>query len=215
MDRDLECELAISPEFQRLIETALAAGWSDDEVANALLSLTQDPRPHHAVPGDHRYATESSPPDVSLNSSAPASRPAKPALDVERSGQYGGVAFDFLGEACDEPAVFGTQIDDTDSARHRGENELNCPLAAVGQLQPQSHDEGVRHRPGSCNAPIPAVSPPRGASLYQVPFCIPPYPQCASAASALPGSISWAGPRPWRFPEYRKSAGRALPVAGT
>jgi hypothetical protein len=42
MDRDLECELAISPEFQRLIETALAAGWSDDEVANALLSLTQD-----------------------------------------------------------------------------------------------------------------------------------------------------------------------------
>ena len=41
-DRDLECELALAPGFQKLVDDAIAAGWTDEEVANALLSVTQD-----------------------------------------------------------------------------------------------------------------------------------------------------------------------------
>jgi hypothetical protein len=41
-DRDLECEASIEAEFEALIGRALAAGWSEDEVANALLSLAQN-----------------------------------------------------------------------------------------------------------------------------------------------------------------------------
>jgi len=40
-DRDLDCEASIESEFDALIARALAAGWSEDEVANALLSLAQ------------------------------------------------------------------------------------------------------------------------------------------------------------------------------
>lgn len=41
-DRDIDCEASIEAEFEALIDRALAAGWSEDEVANALLSLAQD-----------------------------------------------------------------------------------------------------------------------------------------------------------------------------
>lgn len=41
-DRDLDCEASIEMEFEALIERALAAGWSEEEVTNALLSLAQN-----------------------------------------------------------------------------------------------------------------------------------------------------------------------------
>ncbi|MFZ2103499.1 MAG: hypothetical protein WAU86_23345 [Oricola sp.] len=40
-DRDLDCELAIETEFDAMIERAKEAGWTADEVTNALLSLAQ------------------------------------------------------------------------------------------------------------------------------------------------------------------------------
>ncbi|WP_193177623.1 hypothetical protein [Oricola nitratireducens] len=40
-DRDLDCESSIEADFEALAERAVAAGWGDDEVANALLSLAQ------------------------------------------------------------------------------------------------------------------------------------------------------------------------------
>jgi len=41
-DRDIECEASIEADFEALIDRALAAGWSEDEIANALLSLAQN-----------------------------------------------------------------------------------------------------------------------------------------------------------------------------
>ncbi|GAB4351038.1 MAG: hypothetical protein Kow0026_07750 [Oricola sp.] len=41
-DRDIDCEAAMEAEFEALIDRALAAGWSEDEVTNALLSLAQN-----------------------------------------------------------------------------------------------------------------------------------------------------------------------------
>jgi hypothetical protein len=40
-DRDLDCEAAMLDQFHTLVEQALRAGWLEDEIANALLSLTQ------------------------------------------------------------------------------------------------------------------------------------------------------------------------------
>jgi hypothetical protein len=40
-DRDIDCEASIEADFEALFDRALAAGWSEDEVANALLSLAQ------------------------------------------------------------------------------------------------------------------------------------------------------------------------------
>lgn len=40
-DRDLACEAYLEPAFEALINRALADGWSEDEIANALLSLAQ------------------------------------------------------------------------------------------------------------------------------------------------------------------------------
>ena len=41
-DRDLDCAAWLRDGVDALIATALAAGWSEDEVGNALLSLAQD-----------------------------------------------------------------------------------------------------------------------------------------------------------------------------
>ena len=41
-DRDLACEAAIAAEFETFALSAQEAGWSKDEVANALLSLAQN-----------------------------------------------------------------------------------------------------------------------------------------------------------------------------
>ena len=38
-DSDLDCEMDLLWQFQALVERALKAGWAEDEVANALLSL--------------------------------------------------------------------------------------------------------------------------------------------------------------------------------
>ena len=46
-DRDLECELAIETEFDAMIERAKEAGWTADEVTNALLKSR--PGPHRKV----------------------------------------------------------------------------------------------------------------------------------------------------------------------
>lgn len=40
-DRDLECEASLKAEFEVFIGHAIEAGWTADEVANALLSLAQ------------------------------------------------------------------------------------------------------------------------------------------------------------------------------
>lgn len=40
-DSDLDCETDLLWQFQALVERALKAGWAEDEVANALLSLAQ------------------------------------------------------------------------------------------------------------------------------------------------------------------------------
>lgn len=40
-DRDIACEASIEASFDALINRAVADGWSEDEVANALLSLAQ------------------------------------------------------------------------------------------------------------------------------------------------------------------------------
>lgn len=40
-DRDLECEMAVSEAFSDLVTGARDAGWTDDEVANAILGLAQ------------------------------------------------------------------------------------------------------------------------------------------------------------------------------
>lgn len=41
LDGDLACELGIEGEFDALFARAVRAGWSADEVANAMLSLAQ------------------------------------------------------------------------------------------------------------------------------------------------------------------------------
>ena len=41
LDRDLQCEVALAPAFDQLVDAAAVVGWSEDEVANALLSLAQ------------------------------------------------------------------------------------------------------------------------------------------------------------------------------
>ena len=40
-DNDLDCEIDLLWQFQALVERALKTGWTEDEVANALLSLAQ------------------------------------------------------------------------------------------------------------------------------------------------------------------------------
>jgi len=40
-DGDLDCESEMLEEFLSLVERALKAGWAEEEVANALLSLAQ------------------------------------------------------------------------------------------------------------------------------------------------------------------------------
>jgi hypothetical protein len=40
-DRALDCELHLEPAFDELADQALAAGWSEDEVESALLSLAR------------------------------------------------------------------------------------------------------------------------------------------------------------------------------
>jgi hypothetical protein len=40
-DRDLECEASLEAEFEALMGRAVEAGWTVDEVTNALLSLAQ------------------------------------------------------------------------------------------------------------------------------------------------------------------------------
>ncbi|MEI3853584.1 MULTISPECIES: hypothetical protein [unclassified Ensifer] len=40
--RDLDCQLAIEDVFQTLAERAEAAGWTDREVANALIELAHN-----------------------------------------------------------------------------------------------------------------------------------------------------------------------------
>lgn len=41
-DRDLECEAYLLRAFDMLVAKAFAAGWSEDEICNALLSLAQE-----------------------------------------------------------------------------------------------------------------------------------------------------------------------------
>ncbi|TIW14707.1 MAG: hypothetical protein E5V81_26715 [Mesorhizobium sp.] len=38
-DRGLQCQLALEPAFQQLVERAAESGWTEDEIANALLEL--------------------------------------------------------------------------------------------------------------------------------------------------------------------------------
>lgn len=45
-DRDLDCQFALEPAFQMLASRAQAVGWSEDEVAAALLELA-----HHHLQG--------------------------------------------------------------------------------------------------------------------------------------------------------------------
>lgn len=49
-DRDFDCEAAIAPEFEALVERAWKSGWLEEEVANALLSLAQE-RVHRSRDG--------------------------------------------------------------------------------------------------------------------------------------------------------------------
>jgi len=42
LDRDLACEASLEPFFRNLLPNARRDGWSSDEIANALLSLTQN-----------------------------------------------------------------------------------------------------------------------------------------------------------------------------
>lgn len=41
-DRDLDCEEFLQSGFEGLVDRALAAGWSEDEIGNALLSIAQE-----------------------------------------------------------------------------------------------------------------------------------------------------------------------------
>jgi hypothetical protein len=41
LDRELECELHIEPAFDEIADRAIAAGWSEDQVDAALLSLAR------------------------------------------------------------------------------------------------------------------------------------------------------------------------------
>ena len=41
-DRDVDCAAYLRVGFDRLIADAMAAGWSADEIGNALLGLAQD-----------------------------------------------------------------------------------------------------------------------------------------------------------------------------
>jgi hypothetical protein len=41
LDHALDCELSIEPKFDELAEEAMAAGWSEDDVDAALLSLAR------------------------------------------------------------------------------------------------------------------------------------------------------------------------------
>lgn len=41
-DRDLECQAALSDAFAELADKAIAAGWSDQEVAAALTALADN-----------------------------------------------------------------------------------------------------------------------------------------------------------------------------
>jgi len=41
MDRDLACEEFLEAGYDGLVASARAEGWSDDEIANAMLSLAQ------------------------------------------------------------------------------------------------------------------------------------------------------------------------------
>lgn len=40
-DGDLDCEASMHREFRALVERALQAGWVEDQIANALVSLAQ------------------------------------------------------------------------------------------------------------------------------------------------------------------------------
>ncbi len=42
LDRDLECQAALSDAFAELADRAVAAGWSDQEVAAALTALADN-----------------------------------------------------------------------------------------------------------------------------------------------------------------------------
>lgn len=41
-DRDLDCAAYLRVSLESLVREAIAAGWREDEVCNALLSLAQD-----------------------------------------------------------------------------------------------------------------------------------------------------------------------------
>jgi hypothetical protein len=40
-DRDLDCQQAIEPEFLQIISAATASGWSQAEIAQALIALAE------------------------------------------------------------------------------------------------------------------------------------------------------------------------------
>ena len=63
-DRDLDCSTYLEAGIEGLVVKALAAGWNEDEISNALLGLVQD---RISVPSRARPGTEIS----------PASRPGK------------------------------------------------------------------------------------------------------------------------------------------